>query len=134
MVQNYESLNLVKDELMFSYNALNTSNTGTDAIKNGSIQKGIKLRVPFRAKSTIGSVPTTLDLVIYVNISNFSSNIYLPFKIQCGPTWTNHLTFSRTSLSVDGVADVYLPYKLFGKKKYVHYGKVKFPLFSPLLL
>ena len=134
LVQNYESLNLVKDELMFSYNALNSSNTGTDAIKNGSIQKGIKLRVPFRAKSTIGSVPTTLDLVIYVNISNFSSNIYLPFKIQSGPTWTNHLTFSKTSLSVDGVADVYLPYKLFGKKNYVHYGKVKFPLFSPLLL
>ena len=134
LVQNYESLNLVKDELMFSYNALNSSNTGTDAIKNGSIQKGIKLRVPFRAKSTIGSVPTTLDLVIYVNISNFSSNIYLPFKIQSGPIWTNHLTFSRTSLSVDGVADVYLPYKVFGKKNHVHYGKVKFPLFSNLLL
>ena len=134
LVQNYESLNLVKDELMFSYNALNSSNTGTDAIKDGSIQKGIKLRVPFRAKSTIGSIPTTLDLVIYVNISNFSSNIYLPFKIQSGPIWTNHLTFSKTSLSVDGVADVYLPYKLFGKKNYVHYGKVKFPLFSTLLL
>ena len=133
LIQNYESLNLVKDELMFSYNALNSSNTGTDAIKNGSIQKGIKLRVPFRAKSTIGSIPTTLDLVIYVNISNFSSNIYLPFKIQSGPIWTNHLTFSRTSLSVDGVADVYLPYNLFGKK-YFHYGKVKFPLFSNLLL
>lgn len=133
LIQNYESLNLVKDELIFSYNALNSSNIGEDAIKDGSVKKGFKIRVPFRTKGTIGNIATTLDLVIYVNLSNFSNNIYLPFKIQNGSTWTNHLSTSKTSLSVDGVANVYIPYKIFNKLNYVHYGKVKFSLFNTIL-
>lgn len=79
------------------------------------------------------NIPTTLDLVIYLNVSNFSNNVYLPFNIKNGSTWSNHFTLSRTSLSVDGVADVYLPYKFLGKIRYFHYGKVKFPLFNTLL-
>lgn len=133
LIQGYETLKLKNNDLIFSYNALNSSNIGTDTINGGSIQKGIKLRVPFRAKSLGSNIPTTLDLVIYLNVSNFSNNVYLPFNIKNGSTWSNHFTLSRTSLSVDGVADVYLPYKFLGKIRYFHYGKVKFPLFNTLL-
>ncbi|WPL36840.1 hypothetical protein [Malacoplasma iowae] len=124
LISNYENSNLNKNGYLFSYSALNSTLTGNDNDKKVQVDKGVKIRIPFRVFGTVGNKKTTLDLVIYLNISNFSNSVYLPFKVKTPSGWLKSFSLTKTNLVIDAVADVRVP--IFTGT--LNYGKVKLPL------
>lgn len=129
LITDFENSNLNKNGYLFSYNALNSTYTGTETAKKDKVDKGVKIRIPFRVLGKVGNKKTTLDLVIFLNISNFSNNVYLPFKVKTSSGWSNSFSLTKTNLVIDAVADVRVP--IFNST--LNYGKVKLSLANILI-
>lgn len=120
LIKDYSNLNLVKQNLLFTYSQMTTIKPEKDS--NNQDINALHFWLPLNVRQgALWYSDEVLDLYINVNINNFTSTSFLPFKIlDENNNWVN--SFTTSAFSIDITASSVITF-LF----------IKFPVSFPII-
>ncbi|WPL40496.1 P116 family lipid acquisition surface protein [Malacoplasma iowae] len=120
LIKDYSNLNLVKQNLLFTYSQMTTIKPEKDS--NNQDINALHFWLPLNVRQgALWYSDEVLDLYINVNINNFASTSFLPFKIlDENNNWVN--SFTTSAFSIDITASSVITF-LF----------IKFPVSFPII-
>ncbi|WPL38934.1 P116 family lipid acquisition surface protein [Malacoplasma iowae] len=120
LIKDYSNLNLVKQNLLFTYSQMTTIKSEKDS--NNQDINALHFWLPLNVRQgALWYSDEVLDLYINVNINNFTSTSFLPFKIlDENNNWVN--SFTTSAFSIDITASSVITF-LF----------IKFPVSFPII-
>ena len=100
LIKDYSNLNLVKNNYVFTYSQMTTIKSENDS--SGKDVNALQFWLPLNVRQgLIWYSDNVLDLYINININNFTSTSFLPFKIlDKNNNWVDSFTTSAFSVDI----------------------------------